>query len=115
MVSRDPTDEGGELTPEQLETMRRREVQEEIELQDLLKTRFGRAYLWRLMGRCSMFSTTFVAGQPDTSAFMEGQRHMVLKIYADIGKADPAAFALMQAEAKQRDEAFEQEMQNGRG
>lgn len=66
-----------------------------------LSTHDGRAYLWELIGKCSVFGAVKAFHDNDTN-FNLGKREMGLLIIAEINEADPEAFGLMQTEAMAR-------------
>ena len=82
-------------------TAKKEKLQEELEkkdMQDLLRTGFGRRIIWRYLSFCGVFKTSFT-GDSQTF-FNEGQRNVGLKIIDDINEANPQAYVDMMLEAK---------------
>lgn len=59
----------------------------------------GRAWVWSELVAASIFTTTFVPGDPMASAFSEGGRNAGLRLLAQVMRAAPDAYVLMQREA----------------
>ncbi len=70
-------------------------------LQQLMSTRGGRSWLWSMLARCNVFSMSFDAGNPHVTSFNEGMRNAGNFTLAEIMRADPAVFPLMQKEASE--------------
>lgn len=73
----------------------------DIELDDvkwILSTPQGRRFMWRYLGECGVFKSSFV-GQYQTF-FNEGERNIGLKLLADVNDAHPEAYVLMMKEAR---------------
>ena len=68
-------------------------------LLNLLSTPEGREWVWSQLSRCNIFATSLDANPYQTYA-NEGARNIGLALLAEVMRADPAAFALMQQEAK---------------
>lgn len=63
-----------------------------------LTTAEGRFWFWNLLVECHIFQPVFVAGQPDTTAFRDGERNIGLQILSRLVRVAPDAYALMQKE-----------------
>ena len=75
------------------------ESRQERELNDVrhvLNSKEGRRFLWRYLGECGMFRTSFT-GNSETF-FKEGERNIGLKIMSDITAASDEAYFLMMKE-----------------
>jgi hypothetical protein len=75
--------------------------QRDIELDDvkwILSTPQGRRFMWRYLGECGVFKSSFV-GQFQTF-FNEGERNVGLKLLADVNDAHPEAYVTMMKEAR---------------
>lgn len=88
--------------PKQVKNSKERaELLREQELRDfgvIVSTREGRRYVWNLLKRCHIFTTSW---EPSAKIhFNEGERNVGLRILTDINEANPAAYAVMQSEAK---------------
>jgi hypothetical protein len=70
-------------------------------LRNVMSTIEGRAWLWDLLASCNCFSTTFT-GDPQRSAFLEGQRAIGLSILSDITTACPDQYIQAQRESNER-------------
>lgn len=68
-------------------------------LANLLSTPEGREWVWAQLSRFNIFSTS-LASDPYTTYANEGARNVGLALLAEVMRADPNAFALMQQEAK---------------
>jgi hypothetical protein len=60
----------------------------------------GRAFMYDYLRRCSVFTTPFIAGQTDTTAFNAGRQSIGHDLQADIMAAAPETYWLMIQEAK---------------
>jgi len=69
-------------------------------VRDVMKSAAGRFWIYGELFSRHIFSTTFVPGSPDISAFKEGERNSGLRLLADIQSAAPDQYALMLKEAK---------------
>lgn len=88
--------------PEQVE---RRQLEEARRQRDvwqalgkLLADPAGRQWIWGLLERCHMFRTSFHGEATHATAFSEGERNIGLMIQADVMKAAPGAYEMMQRE-----------------
>jgi hypothetical protein len=91
-----PFDAGDETSVEKRKTLK--QLQKELEdeqLKQILDTKAGRAFFWRLLQYCRVFSTTFSPGLSDQSAFNEGMRNVGLKVLKDIITLDKKLYNLM--------------------
>jgi len=85
---------------EESRTLDQLEVQADVAaLKELLNLKSGRRYIWKWLGRCGVFKSSF-----DTSGsvtfFKEGQRDIGLKILAEVTAVDPDMFLQMMKENK---------------
>ena len=63
----------------------------------------GRAYIWRLLERCGVFSSGYQGeGQPFDAIFRDGRRSVGQEVLTEILTHYPRAFTLMQTEAVSR-------------
>jgi hypothetical protein len=87
---------------EQVERAGRKEKslrdQQENDMRKVLQLREGRRFLWRYLGICKVFQTTFTGN--NTTFFNEGMRDVGLRLLADINEASPESYLLMMKEAK---------------
>lgn len=63
------------------------------DLRDILKTPQGKRYVWWMMGRAHMFTSTFTGNS--TGAFLEGERNIGLMLFNDIMGIDPKLMGQM--------------------
>lgn len=76
---------------------RRRRDRELNDVRAVLLIKEGRRFLWRYLSACGVFQESYhPSGQQ--MAFNEGKRNIGLKLLADIMKAKPEAYHLMQKE-----------------
>ena len=68
----------------------------------VLSTPQGRRFIWRYLGECGLFRSSFV-GQFQTF-FNEGERNIGLKLLADVNDAHPEAYVIMMKEARKDSE-----------
>lgn len=57
------------------------------DLRDVMELPAGRRYLWWLMGRTHMFSSTHTGNS--NGAFLEGERNIGLMIFKDLSQINP--------------------------
>lgn len=60
----------------------------------------GRAFMYDYLARCSVFTTPFVAGQPDLTSFNAGRQSIGHDLQADIMAVAPEMYWMMVQEAK---------------
>ncbi len=72
--------------------------QELNDVEFVLSTPQGRRFLWRLLGVCHVFKTSFTGNS--TTFFNEGKRDIGLRLLADINEASPDSYLKMMQEAK---------------
>jgi hypothetical protein len=66
----------------------------DAQLKAVLSTDQGKAVIWKLLGDCRIFQTSFT-GSSETF-FLEGKRSIGLSILTDIMRVDPESFVKMQ-------------------
>ena len=66
----------------------------------LLSERPGREWVWALLTRGHIFTTSFVNGDPMATAFKEGERNLALSVLAEI---PPEAMQVMMSESGEYD------------
>lgn len=72
--------------------------QELNDVEFVLSTPQGRRFLWRLLGVCHVFKTSFTGNS--TTFFNEGKRDIGLRLLADINESSPDSYLKMMQEAK---------------
>jgi len=60
----------------------------------------GRVWMFDFLSDCGLYETTFVAGQPDTSANLEGRRGAALRCLQQIDTHCPELYLQMLREAR---------------
>lgn len=83
---------------EELEAQAKREQEE---LKKILDTYAGRAFIWRILTECKIFSSSFT-GDTEHTFFNEGKRAIGLQVLTEVLQLYPKAFTLMQSEATRR-------------
>ena len=86
--------------------IRSEEERQVLELGRLLNMYEGRAYIWRIMSECGIFSNSY-AGDVNDTLFNEGRRKIGLVMLTEVLTHFPKAFTLMQTEATQRNKERE--------
>lgn len=76
--------------------------QELDDLRVILSTHGGRAFIWRLLGKCGVYKISFTGNS--TTFFNEGKRQIGLQLLDEVFEADPNVFTKMQNEAVERGE-----------
>lgn len=71
-----------------------RQEKEKEELRQVLSTRNGRNVIWRILGKCEVFSSG-MGIDPHHMAYTCGRREVGLNIFDMINQADRGAYALM--------------------
>jgi hypothetical protein len=79
---------------------------DEEDLRSLLKTVYGKRFIYRIFKKCYIFGMPFVAGEPDTTAFNLGKQ--------DVGKSLLAQVLDVRPEAYNEMLKMEKEDENGR-
>ncbi len=74
-----------------------RRMRENAWLKDILSTRGGRDFIWRLLIQCGVYHTSFTGDAPHTF-FNEGKRQIGLWTLSEIDEADNQAIPKMQEE-----------------
>lgn len=69
-------------------------------IRNVMNTAPGRAWIYDQLAFAHIFSTTFIQGSPDASAFSEGERNGGLRLLADVQAASPDLYIQMIKEAK---------------
>ncbi len=90
--------------PEQVAKARKRaEKTEALKLEvirNVMSTSAGRKWIYGILERCHMYSTSFIQGSPDGTAFNEGARNQGIQLFLEVESAAPADYIKMVREAK---------------
>lgn len=97
----DPTDERHDEIVKKI-TSERRE-QELRDIKSLLSMNAGRRFIWRQLSIAGLFKNSFTGN--NQTFFNCGMQEVGQRLLADVMEADPAAFAKMQVEEKERQDA----------
>lgn len=79
------------------------EVDRALELnviKEIMSTSPGRKWIYDWLERCHCYSTSFIQGSPDASAFREGERNIGLQLLVDVQNAASETYLTMLKEAK---------------
>lgn len=101
-MSYDPTDINAHRAAA-AEAVKQRELQRKQQAADfveLMSTRVGRRFIWRMLDVAGVFRSTFRTSAE--GAFLEGQRNIGLMLMADIHELCPERYVEMLNEAKEQ-------------
>lgn len=102
MSDLEPYDTGEETQVKRKKTKAQLIRERETEaLRSILSTFDGRAFLWRLLEECGIYTSSFTGNS--TTFFNEGKRHIGLWTLNEIMEVDPNAYMKMKVEAVERD------------
>jgi hypothetical protein len=73
--------------------------QELADLRNILATEGGRRFVWRYLGKCGVFKSSFTGNSQ--TFFLEGSRNIGLQIMEDVMAADPDSYIKMAKENNQ--------------
>ena len=79
----------------------RRRERELADIYSILQTPGGRRFVWRYLGLCNVFKTSFNHSGSIT-AFNEGSRNIGLMLLDDVNEASPDSLTVMMKEAKEQ-------------
>lgn len=101
-MDKQPYDAGDEAKVQKRKTKAQLAREKELEdFKQILATKAGRAFLWRLLEWCGVYHTSFTGNS--TTFFNEGKRDIGLKLIEEIFSADPKAYGLLREEAVYKD------------
>lgn len=107
----DATDPAAENNAERETRRKQREDADALRL--LMHSKSGRAFLYRRLERCHIYSTTFAPGQPDVTAFSLGEENVGKQLMTEAMDASPDLYLLMireqREDAKRLDDVRETE------
>ena len=75
-------------------------AQELSDVRQILSTKGGRRFMWRLLSASGVYRLSFAGEQSHTTAFQDGERNVGLRFLADVMDADPKNFLVMSDENK---------------
>lgn len=92
--------------PKQVNAAKREAGAEESSDREVMKQltdyRPGRAFLWRLFEKCHMFETSFFPDSARLTDFREGERNIGLRLFEQLGQANPTAYTQMLREHREK-------------
>ena len=80
------------------------EARERDDITHLMDSKQGRRVIWWMLEKGHVFATTFT-GEPQTSAFNEGQRNLALALLTRVMQHCPEQYLTMAAEANEQEQA----------
>jgi len=85
-------------TPEQYnERMRKRD---EEDVRSILKTEYGKRFIWRLLGKCGIHQLGVVMDNPNATYFNAGMRNIGNTLLAQVLEIKPESYVEMTKMAK---------------
>ena len=75
------------------------------DLRWVLSTAQGRRFIWRVLGECGVFRTSFMGGATDHTLFNEGRRSVGIQALTWVTEAAPDAYIKMTQESHARENA----------
>lgn len=107
------------MTPEQFDAQIRK--RDEEDLRSILKTVYGRRFIWRMLKQCHIGELPWVQDSPDATAFNCGQINIGNILLKDVVRIKPEAYLEMMKQQKEDDdvrkriyEAVQQQIYNAR-
>ena len=83
------------------ETEKQRQIREDNDLLFILSDPRGRRFIWRLLGFCGVFNSSFTGNS--TTFFNEGTRSVGLWATAEVVRLKPEAYVEMMVESNNED------------
>lgn len=77
------------------------------DLRWVLSAQQGRRFLWRLLGECGVYRSSFMGGATDSTLFNEGRRSAGIQIQQWITEVSPEGYIKMMQEAHTRENTHE--------
>lgn len=88
---------------ERTQKARSREQRDIDDLATILSDIRGRRFIWRYLGKCGVFRSSF-NNSGSVTAYNEGMRNIGLDMLNEIMQADPDSYLLMTSEAKKENQ-----------
>ena len=79
--------------------------QEVEDLRSILKTVYGKRFIWKWLGRSGIFRQSFMPGAADSTAFNEGRRSIGNALLAEVLEVRPDSYSEMVKYAKEEEDA----------
>lgn len=70
------------------------------EIKNVMQSYPGRAWIYSMLARCSIYEEPFVMGYPDGTAFNNGKANIGRQLLAEVQQAAPDLYLTMIQEAK---------------
>ena len=77
---------------------------DEEDLRTILKTKWGRRFVWRFMSIAGVFTQSFVPDSPEATAFNEGRRSIGNTLLRQVIDINPEAYLQMVKASKKEEE-----------
>lgn len=74
-------------------------------LHNVMNDPAGRAWMYRRLLDCHIYGSTFVAGEPDTTAYRIGEENIGKRFLAELQRAAPELYLTMLAEQQSKKDA----------
>ena len=74
---------------------------EREDLRSILKTPYGKRFVWKWLSRCGVFRQSFVQGESDSTAFAEGRRSIGNALLMEVFDVRPESYVEMTKAAKE--------------
>ena len=85
---------------------RRMQERDDEDFRTILKTAYGRRFVWKLMRRCGIFKQSFIPGDtPQDTAFNEGRRSIGNTLLGQVNDINPEAY-LQMVKANKKEEEY---------
>ena len=82
----------------------RQHNQEVEDLRSILKTVYGKRFVWKWLGAAGIFRQSFIAGSADSTAFNEGRRSIGNALLAEVLEVRPDSYSEMVKYAKEEED-----------
>ena len=86
---------------EHVNRLRNQEVED---LRSILKTAYGKRFIWKWLGRAGIFRQSFMPGAADSTAFNEGRRSIGNALLAEVLEVRPDSYSEMVKYAKEEED-----------
>jgi hypothetical protein len=82
----------------------KKEAREDADaLRTIMRSKNGRAWLYRLLAKCNVYGPTFEPGHPDITAFRLGQENIGKQLMLDCMAASDQLYILMLSEQREEE------------
>lgn len=78
---------------------------DDLVVQQIMDARSGRDWMYRKLAAMHIYETTFIPGQPDTTAFKLGEENIGKQFLADLQRSCPSQYLLMLSEQNEKRDA----------